>query len=238
MHLFSEKGLLYRNQPPEKFDLPADPSAYLKSVARRMGYVDPKADPEMQQRIKQTIGAGLAAVRISVIEKAANLIEADSQKIVADGLVITSARWAVLIQYMQPPVRIAAFAATLGQALDQRRQDIGLFDAFVLDCMGAELTERLGNRLESDISGQFLKIGLACTRRFSPGYCDWRLDTGQKAVFQFLTPETIGITSLPTGAMIPEKSITAVLIAAKTLSYQTPCPLCGQTECPYRRENS
>jgi hypothetical protein len=238
MNLFTEKGLLYRNQPPEKFGLPADPSAYLKSVAHRMGYVDPKADPEMQQRIKQTIGAGLAAVRISVIAKAANLIEVDPQRVMGNGLVIDSSRWAGLIKSMQLPIKVAAFAAALGQALDQRRQDIGLFDAFVLDCMGAELTERLGNRLESDISGQFLKIGLICTRRFSPGYCDWPLDTGQAAVFQFLTPETIGITRLPTGAMIPEKSITAVLIAGKTLSYQTPCPLCKQTECPYRRENS
>jgi len=113
-----------------------------------------------------------------------------------------------------------------------------LFDAYVLDCMGAELAERLGDKLEREISGQFLNKGLACSRRFSPGYCDWRLDIGQASVFEFLKPESIDITRFPTGAMIPEKSITAVLIAAKTLYYKTPCPLCGQTDCPYRREDS
>ena len=234
----NEKGAQVLGQPPKHLGLPADPSAYLKSVARRMGFFDQMADPEIQRRIKQTLGAGLAAARVSMISKAANLIESDAHKIVADGLVINSARWAALIKYMQPPVRIAAFAATLGRNLDQPSQATGLFDAYVLDCMGAELAERLGDKLEREISGQFLNKGLACSRRFSPGYCDWRLDIGQASVFEFLKPESIDITRLPTGAMIPEKSMTAVLIAAKTLYYQTPCPLCRQTDCPYRREGS
>jgi hypothetical protein len=35
--------------------------------------------------------------------------------------------------------------------------------------------------------------------------------------------------------MIPEKTITAVMLAARGAKFKTPCPFCDKTDCPHRR---
>ncbi len=153
-------------------------------------------------------------------------------------MAVYSSRWASIIRFMEPPVVMGCFAATLGGELENLKGKVGLFDAYVLECLGAEVTETVGDKLESALSDQFLSQAMACSRRFSPGYCDWPLALGQKAVFEFLNPESIGITIMRTGTMVPEKSITAVMLGAGKLYYKTPCPICPKKDCPYRREST
>jgi hypothetical protein len=36
--------------------------------------------------------------------------------------------------------------------------------------------------------------------------------------------------------MIPQKSISAVLVAAREVGLRSPCRFCSKEECPYRRD--
>ena len=49
---------------------------------------------------------------------------------------------------------------------------------------------------------------------YSPGYCGWHI-SGQKKLFHYLKPETIGIILNDSFLMEPIKSVTGVLIAGK-----------------------
>ena len=227
----------FNGESLKQIDLPIEPNDCFEAVMRRMGYVGEIPVAEIIDRVVDRIATGLSVVRIDAACRTTSLTAIDSHKIMAEGIIIDSARWAAITGYMKPPVVLAVFAATLGEAIDLLKKDLGLFDAFVLDCLGSEVIERIGNRLETILGDYFLSKGLICSRRFSPGYCDWPLISGQKAVFSFLEPAAADIRLMSSGAMVPEKSITAVMIAARSLYYKTPCPICGQRDCPYRREN-
>ena len=49
---------------------------------------------------------------------------------------------------------------------------------------------------------------------YSPGYCGWHI-SGQRELFQYLKPESIGITLNNSYLMNPLKSISGVMISAK-----------------------
>jgi len=49
--------------------------------------------------------------------------------------------------------------------------------------------------------------------RYSPGYCGWHI-SGQKALFDFLRPQGIGITLRESYLMEPLKSISGLIVAA------------------------
>ena len=237
MGLIFKEPFRFNGESLQQIDLPIEPNDCFESVMRRMGYVGDMPASEILDRVMAWIATGLSVVQIDAACRTTSLTAVDSQKIVAEGIIIDSARWAAITGYMEPPIVLAVFAATLGEAIDSLKKELGLFDAFVLDCLGSEVAERVGHRLETILTDYFLFQGLTCTRRFSPGYCDWPVKSGQKAVFSFLEPAVADIRLMSSGAMVPEKSITAVMIAARSLYYKTPCAICGQKDCVYRREN-
>jgi cobalamin-dependent methionine synthase I len=148
-------------------------------------------------------------------------------------------RWAHLVKSLKDPEMICGFVVTSGQALEDaisRRQEESLFHAYLLDAVGSVVTERLTDQLDQHVSGLLGARGYETTARFSPGYCDWELQGGQKAMFRFLQPESVGVNITSAGMMIPQKSISAVLVGAREVSLRSPCSFCAKGDCPYRRE--
>jgi hypothetical protein len=71
--------------------------------------------------------------------------------------------------------------------------------------------------------------------RFSPGYCGWDL-TAQRALFESLRPEAIGIFLTGSCLMQPLKSVSGVIVAGKKEIFEFDddfsfCSDCATHEC-------
>ena len=115
---------------------------------------------------------------------------------------------------------LALFAVTIGEATSEalRRcfdaQDFAL--AYALDAIAsvaaddaADLAER---RYAESLRARGWDTPDGDVLRYSPGYCGWDV-TGQRRLFAFLQPETIGITLTDSYLMQPLKSVSGVVVA-------------------------
>jgi hypothetical protein len=115
---------------------------------------------------------------------------------------------------------LALFAATVGREASARIRE--LFDArhfalaSVLDAVASEATEVAADIVQRAF-GKDLAEGnevgsWIALLRYSPGYCGWHI-SGQRALFDALKPEEIGITLRESFLMEPLKSISGVIVA-------------------------
>ena len=111
-------------------------------------------------------------------------------------------------------VRAAGFAVTVGEALEKKRdlfiEEGNTSKALMLDAIGSVSVEEMAGLINKEIETAAMQEDLALTRRFSPGYGDWNL-SGQKAFLKWLGAEKIGIKLSEKFAMLPEKSVSAII---------------------------
>jgi len=137
------------------------------------------------------------------------------------------------------------FAFTMGAPISReierlfQSHDFAL--ASMLDTVASLAAGNAGREAESWIARQYdsgqsgpyvLKVLL-----YSPGYCGWHL-SGQKKLFEFLSPERIDIRLNERFLMIPLKSISGVLVAGATEIHQISerYPFCAHCKSPTCRE--
>ncbi len=139
--------------------------------------------------------------------------------------------------------RLAIFTATLGAGITARVR--GLFDrdqsalAVTLDAVASGAADRLADLL----AVRLLTVADAGrdgwrVLAYSPGYCGWHL-SGQRALFEFLRPEEIGVTLHPSCLMGPLKSVSGVLVAGPRRIHRFPpeypfCADCADRPCRQR----
>jgi len=141
---------------------------------------------------------------------------------------------------------LTLFAVTLGQPVSERIRR--LFDdgrlalGATLDAAASEGVELAAERTQRLVVSKGRERGLfdsdARALRYSPGYCGWNV-TGQRALFERLRPEEIGIRLLPSCLMEPLKSISGVIVTGppeihefeNTYSF---CSECRTRECRAR----
>lgn len=228
-------GFEFSGLSPDRLSLPVDAAAYLSRTATRIGYdADTVAQP-IQDRIRTIIQSGLDAVRMGGIGRMTAIDSWDAEGIAGLGLAIRSAQWARVVSRMVSPRQAVCFVLTLGEELDRLKAPAELFEAYVLDAFGSELIEQAAGLVEQHLVRWAASNAMACSRRFSPGYCDWPLAAGQKEIFTLLNPTVIGVKALSSGAMLPSKSISAVMLTADKVPLAFPCPFCKKSDCDHRR---
>jgi hypothetical protein len=214
------------------------PESLLSPVLKRIGYSTETISDSLRERSVGLIEAGLQSIRVDFVERIAGIRNWAGGSICAEGVSIESVRWSALLDHMKSPERIYCFALTLGAEFDDLIEETrkrSLFDAYVLDALGSHVAEYFADCVEESILASPSLRGLEWSHRFSPGYCDWDLSRGQRAVFEFVQPGRIGIKVLPSGTMIPAKSVSAVMIGAKEVEIRCPCGFCGDAACQHRR---
>jgi hypothetical protein len=227
--------------PAKPIFLTSAPSMeYLVSqVTKKIGYPSRESAPKNNNnKIQSIIEKGLTCIETSYLYKASPIIRWDKSCIIGKEIVIDSTKWATLLNHMQSPFTLYCFALTLGEALDKMiktSQEKSLFEAFVMDAFGSVVTEYEADQLTHHLKTLPENASCEFSRRFSPGYCDWKLQPGQNKLFQFIEPNAISLTCLPSGAMVPVKSITAVMIGAKKIKKASPCFFCNEGSCAHRR---
>jgi hypothetical protein len=116
--------------------------------------------------------------------------------------------------------RLTLFAATVGPAVSARISRLFAEGEFPLaghlDSAASNGADQIAGILEKMYKNYLIRLGLAnaetVVMAYSPGYCGWHI-SAQKALFEFLHPENIGISLRDSFLMEPLKSITGVLIA-------------------------
>lgn len=214
------------------------PEILLPLVFKRIGYSPKTISESIRERITKLIETGLEIIHVDFIERIAKITNWGTDSITGKGIRIDSGKWSNLLHHFEFPEILYCFIFTLGKPLDrlieEKKRD-SLFDAYVLDAIGSLLAEQTADHVEASISNCSSFKNYEWSHRFSPGYCDWELASGEAAIFQFLQPEKIGIKSLPSGTIIPEKSISAIMIGAKKVTMKSPCLFCKDQHCKYRR---
>ncbi|MDY6906483.1 MAG: vitamin B12 dependent-methionine synthase activation domain-containing protein [Thermodesulfobacteriota bacterium] len=207
-------------------------------VVLHMGYPDPTC---VTGRVMEEITKGIRAcqelVRPKALLQLTSYEKLSENAIYGKGVCIESTNWKRLTARMTGVHSLCCLAVTLGDAVDTRIKELGksaVLKALVLDAAASVMAEYYANQLQQRVHACVEQKGYQASARFSPGYCDWPMADGQRSLFPFLCPETIGISATPSGLMIPRKSITAVIILADEMPAQTPCFLCAR-DCPHRR---
>ncbi|MCU0598530.1 MAG: hypothetical protein MUE70_04630 [Desulfobacterales bacterium] len=216
-----------------------DPIRLLEHVSLQIGYPKIPSDRNFYGKIQEIIKEGHQKVRIEFAYKETPILSWNDQSVVAGGIVIDSMRWAELVRQMDSPGRICVFIVTVGLAVDQWIQEVqgrSMFDAYIADAFASVWIEFAADRLSMEIEKQYARAGLECSRRLSPGYCDWRLGIGQNAIFKLVQTKDMGVSCLPSGLMVPLKTISAVMFTGKRVFCKTPCVFCNDRACRHRRE--
>jgi len=132
--------------------------------------------------------------------------------------------------------RLALFVVTVGSTIDSEirrlldRNELAL--AFMLDSVASAAADRAAQQM----SRNFLRLLLAAgavpplTRAlpYSPGYCGWHV-SGQRALFDRLRPDEVGVELSKSCLMRPLKSVSGVIVVAEpeVHSFLNAYPFCG-----------
>lgn len=140
----------------------------------------------------------------------------------------------------------ALFVVTLGPGVDQAialsfaQADFAL--AATLDALASEAADLAAQAVERHVEARWREEGKldgdGAALRYSPGYCGWHV-SGQRALFQALGPEAIGVRLTEGGFMSPTKSVSGVVLggprAIHRFSPTYPfCSGCATHECRER----
>lgn len=128
---------------------------------------------------------------------------------------------------------------TAGSAIERRVSELTLggdaTGALLLDAAGSaaaeEAADRLGAHLVADAAS--LPAG-AISCRISPGYGSWPLEA-QKALFDRLSHEALGVELLPSLMMVPRKSVSFAMWLGGDARPLAGCSRCALGHCKYRR---
>jgi cobalamin-dependent methionine synthase I len=192
--------------------------------------------PNIPARILNLLESALEIFRQMAVPKGlmADLELADFKTIYENGL--NSPQNPVQLIFPKSDA-LALFAVTLGSLLAERAS--GLFAqggpalGYMLESVTTASAERLGSlmsqRFLEYLSQENAQAGGLTVLHYSPGNCGWHL-ASQKAIFQFLHPEEIGISLSASFHMRPQKSLSGVLIAGQPEihRFKPDFPLCLQ----------
>ena len=130
------------------------------------------------------------------------------------------------------------FAATLGLEFERFARTESLRDpaaALIADACGSALIEAVCDSVEDHARSL---VGKPFSRRISPGYGAWSLEA-QPALLHLLDAErAIGITLTEGCMMLPQKSVTGLVLFSDTPIPNVPnsCAGCAaRTDCKYRK---
>ncbi|MFC1544249.1 vitamin B12 dependent-methionine synthase activation domain-containing protein [Gemmatimonadota bacterium] len=155
----------------------------------------------------------------------------------------------VLVAGIYPQAdHLALFAATMGQEVSDRIEAFFTEQEFaqgsMLDSVASQAADQAATVLEDRCREGWRERDLVppkgIVRAYSPGYCGWHI-SGQRALFDRLRPEQIGITLNESFLMTPLKSVSGVLIAGPVDSHMfvarfSYCPSCTNRSCVDRME--
>jgi hypothetical protein len=193
------------------------------------------ADPVIRATLDEAINVAAKVARPAGTYRILPVLDTTAKSVRTQAGTIRSALFARLVGMCAGDRSIVFMISTLGEELERSCGPAEpLVRQLVFDTLGSELAEMVADGLEADWRAELDVLGLKCSERFSPGYCDWALD-GQRVIAASLDPERLGVRLTSHFVMIPSKSVSAVAAVAREVPIPAPCVFCAKDDCSWRR---
>jgi len=141
--------------------------------------------------------------------------------------------------YIKESTQAALFLCTAGEDFTRMTNALNeqgdIMEAYILDAIGSLTVENAMDKIQENLRLSFITSRLKISNRYSPGYCNWPL-TDQKALFELIGDNPVGITLSDSCLMTPRKSVSGIIGIGKNLKHQEyGCKICSNTTCMYRK---
>jgi len=136
----------------------------------------------------------------------------DGEKIIlAGGLTFASKKLSAFLRDCREAVLMGTTAGSaIMEAIKEKTRQDDLAAAVVYDTAASEITDAGLDWIMDYLNQQLRREGKTLLpRRFSAGYADFNLEN-QKAIYDTLQMEKIGVTITSSFILLPEKSVTAI----------------------------
>ncbi len=145
----------------------------------------------------------------------------------------------VIYRDLKDVSELFVFVCTIGNALEEKVKELvstgDTISAFILDRIASELVELTADLLENKIQAELKPISLNLTKRYSPGYCGWKVNEQQK-LFSLLPENFCGIKLTESSLMLPIKSISGIYGSGYNLVRKDyHCEICDDEFCYQRK---
>ena len=193
---------------PAKFEIPYE------KVLSRLGFFHGKTkiDPMLEDSLKEQIELAkkLVVVKYVIADSRIELGKPDETFLTPDFKLKSKD----IHNLFHGCSKAVGFAVTIGGSLEIKRdlliKEKHTSKALMLDAIGSVSVEEMTDQINKEITAGAGKENLSSSQRFSPGYGDWDI-SGQKDFLKWLSAEKIGIKLSDKFAMIPEKSVSAII---------------------------
>lgn len=131
----------------------------------------------------------------------------------------------------------ALFTCTAGYEVEKwsnKYKDEDFVMAYVIDATGSLLVEGAMDIVYEKLKEHTASQNLSITNRYSPGYCQWKVDDQQK-LFSFLPENFCNIHLSQSSLMSPVKSVSGIVgIGTSVNKRGYICDSCHSKDCVYR----
>ena len=192
------------------------------------------------RRVDRSIEAAYELIGPAVVYTEKKIQGADNGSLVlAENMVLHSRK---LTGTLGRCDRAAIFIATIGRGIDSLIQRLikekKLAEAYIFDAIGSIAAEETVEKFHRMCDRLFAGKNEVTTLRFSPGYCDWKVQE-QRKIFDLMDNGSIGVHLTESCLMTPRKSVSGVfgIACGKQIAKNggNPCLQCGMLHCMARR---
>ncbi len=143
-----------------------------------------------------------------------------------------------VMKFLKNSESFAFFICTAGEQISKRSRELlkkdQVLESYIADLLGSVIVEEAMDIIHKELSEDMEKQGLKTTNRYSPGYCDWKVDE-QHQLFQLFPEQFCGVTLSETALMHPVKSVSGTIGIGKNVTYHKyVCHACTSVNCIYR----
>lgn len=216
-------------------DIPVTVENVLLSMQMQLKQADADLIKLIEQFITacQIIAAPTAAYRIIESPQFDNTLK----ELKMEGL--TFALGKNITNLLKKSEKVLVYAVTIGFEVEklakQKMEEGNTLDSFIYDIIGSEMAENTGILFHQSLEKKMNNIGLKVSNRFSPGYCDWNLNS-QHNLFSLLGDLNCGISLTNSSLMIPVKSVSGIIgIGSELKRLDYTCRICNDKSCLKRK---
>ena len=139
-----------------------------------------------------------------------------------------------------PAETVGVGLCTAGGALEEEASRLSRkgapLDALIFDAVGSAAAEAAADALNGRLCAQARKLDLFASRRVSPGYGRWAIES-QAELLALLPARELGVSLTQGLMMVPRKSVSFAVNFVKTrprgYGNRSRCARCGLKNCPY-----
>lgn len=191
--------------------------------------------PQFVEIAEQALAEGLPLLQPTVLYQRFQIKSLVHDRLLLDGGGVLSGP--LIRQHLAGASQVAVVASTIGPDLEKRAAVASDWTyGLALDGVGSAAAEALAEAACHRLEEMGAREGLKATTPINPGLVGWPVLEGQQEIFGLLDGQEIGMTLLPTGLMLPQKSISFVIgLGIGIVSGGGTCDYCGMRErCRYR----